>query len=130
MGFVQLHTRDVHRTDHLAMVGLSTLGSGVLQAMHRFKIHRTNVGGLLITDAPPLTFYQPYDRVFGELAAGHQGALPFGKLGRMSQRLFDVFVLACPHRCTTSLHRDDKAMYTVDSTREASISPALASLPS
>ena len=48
--------------------------------MHGFEVHGTHVGGPCITDAPPLTFQQPYDGGFGELAAGHQGALPFREL--------------------------------------------------
>jgi len=80
------------------MVSLSALGRDVLKAMHRFEIYGTNVGSPLITDAPPLTFHQPYDRVFRELAAGHQGALSFGELSiacRAAQP-FDVFVRTCP----------------------------------
>jgi hypothetical protein len=98
MGFIPLHPWDVYRTDHLTMVGLSTLRSDVLKAMHRLEINRTNVGGALITDAPPLTFRQAYDRVFGELTAGHQRAFPFGELpvAYGAAQPFDVFVHACP----------------------------------
>jgi len=59
---------------------LHTLGRDTLKAMHGFEVHGTHVGGPCITDAPPLTFQQPYDGGFGELAAGHQGALPFREL--------------------------------------------------
>src|SRR4051794_6433616 len=98
MGFIQLHPWDVYHADHLAMVGLSALCSDVLKAMYRLEINRTNVGGARITDAPPLTFRQSYDRVFGELTAGHQSALSFRELpvaGGAAQP-FDVFVRAGP----------------------------------
>src|SRR5262249_30724957 len=42
----------------------------------RLASHGTDVGGALITDAPPLALHQPYDRVFRERAAGHQGPRP------------------------------------------------------
>jgi hypothetical protein len=58
MGFVQLDAGHIHLAHHLAMVGLSAMGRDVLQAMHRFEIHGTNVGSPLITDAPPLTLHQ------------------------------------------------------------------------
>src|SRR5215813_7414597 len=98
MGFIQLDAGHVHLAHYLAMVGLSALGSDVLKAMHRFEIHRANVGGPLIADAPPLTFHQPYNRVFGELAAGHQGALPFRELPAACRtaQSFDVLVRPCP----------------------------------
>jgi hypothetical protein len=98
MGFIQLDAGHVHRTDHLAMVGLSALGRDVLQAMHRLEINRTNVGGALITDAPLLTYHQSYDRLFGELTAGHQGPLPVGELPIAcgAAQPFDVFVRPCP----------------------------------
>lgn len=80
MGFIQLHPGHVHLTDNLTMVGFGTLGRDLLQAVHGFEIHRTNVSGALITDAPPLTFHQLYDGLCGELAAGHEGALPFREL--------------------------------------------------
>ena len=98
MGFVHLDAGHVHLAHHLAMVGLSALGSDVLKAMHRFEIRRTNIGGPLVTDAPPLTFDQPSDRVFGKLAMGHQGARPFGELlvACRAAQSFDVFVRAWP----------------------------------
>jgi hypothetical protein len=80
------------------MVGLGALSSDALETMHRFESHGTNVGGPLITDAPPLTFQQLYDRVFGELTTGQQGALPFGELSvacRAAQP-FDMLVCTCP----------------------------------
>jgi hypothetical protein len=80
MRFIQLDAGHVYLAHNLAMMSLSALGSDVLKAMHRFEIHGTNVGGPCITDTPPLTFQQPYDRVFGELAASHQGAFPFREL--------------------------------------------------
>ena len=58
MGFIPLDAGHVHRTDSLAMVGLSALGSDVLHAMHRLEINGTKIGGVLITDAPPLTLQQ------------------------------------------------------------------------
>ena len=98
MGFIHLHPGHVHPTDNLAMVGLGTLGCHLLQAVHGFEIHRTNVSGALITDAPPLTFHQPYDGLFGELTAGHQGALPFRELpvACRTAQPFDVLVRPCP----------------------------------
>src|SRR5262245_36681459 len=80
MGFIQLHPGHVHPTHNLAMVGLGTLGCNLLQALHGVEIYRTNVRSALITDAPPLTFHQLYDGIFGKLAAGHEGALPFREL--------------------------------------------------
>jgi hypothetical protein len=80
MGFIQLHPGHVHPTHNLAMVGLGTLGCNLLQAVHGVEIHRTHVRSALITDAPPLTLHQLYDGLFGELAAGHEGALPFREL--------------------------------------------------
>jgi len=77
------------------MMGLSTLGSDTLKAMHCFEIHGTNVSGPCITDAPPLPFQQPYDRVFGELAASHQGALPFGELPVACRAAQPFDMLAC-----------------------------------
>ena len=94
MGCVQLHPGHVHLTDYLTRVALSTLGRDLLQAVHGFEIHGTHISGACITDAPPLTFHQLYDGIFGELAAGHEGALPFRELpvaGRTAQP-FDVLV--------------------------------------
>src|SRR5438477_8488363 len=66
--------------------------------MHGLEIHGTDVGGPLITDAPPLTLHQPYDRVFRKLAASHQRALPFRKLpvARCTAQPFDVLVRPGP----------------------------------
>jgi hypothetical protein len=98
MGLIPLDARHVHRPDHLAVVGLSALGSDVLQAMHRLEVNATNVSGALITDTPPLAFQQAYDRLFGELTAGHEGSLPFGAfpVACYTAQPFDVFVRACP----------------------------------
>src|SRR5262252_917429 len=98
MGFVQLPPGHVHLTDNLTMVGLSTLGRDLLQAVHGFEIHRTNISGALITDAPPLTFHQLYDGIFGEPAAGHEGALPFRELpvACRTAQPFDVLVRPGP----------------------------------
>ena len=71
MGLIQLDAGDIHLAYNPAMMGFSTMGSDTLKAMHCFEIHGTNVGGPCITDAPPLTFQQLYDGVFGEFAAGH-----------------------------------------------------------
>src|SRR5262245_56622192 len=60
--------------------GLGPLRCLPLKAMHRLESHRTDGGGPLIADAPPLTFHQLYDRLFGQLTAGHQGPRPFGAL--------------------------------------------------
>jgi hypothetical protein len=80
MRLLHLDTGHVHLVDNLAMMGRSTMGSAPLQAMHCCESHGTNIGGSFITDAPPLTLQQLYDWVFGELAAGPQGALPFREL--------------------------------------------------
>jgi hypothetical protein len=66
--------------------------------MHRFELHGTNVGSPFITDAPPLALEQAFDGLLRQLAAGHQGTLPFRALSvacRAAQP-FEVFVLACP----------------------------------
>src|SRR5438132_14223986 len=58
----------------------SSLGRPPLKALDGLAIHRPDVGGPRIADAPPRTLHQPYARVFRELAAGHQGARPFREL--------------------------------------------------
>jgi hypothetical protein len=80
------------------MVRLGSLSSQALKAMDGLEIHGTDVSGPLITDAPPLTFHQPYDCIFRELAAGHQGALPFRELPAAchTTQPFDVLVRPCP----------------------------------
>ena len=45
MGFVQLHPGHVHLTDYLTMVGLSTLGRALLQAVHGFEIQGIQFAG-------------------------------------------------------------------------------------
>jgi len=77
MGCLHLDAGHGHLAPHLVRGGLRALGRAVLQARHRVASHRTNSGGPRITDAPPLPWHPPYDRVCGALAAGHQGALPF-----------------------------------------------------
>jgi len=98
MRLIQLYALHIHVLHALAMVGLGPLGSHPLKAMHRLEIHRTDVRGARITDAPSLTFHQPYKRVFGELAAGHQGALPFRELPTACRTTppFDMLVRSCP----------------------------------
>jgi hypothetical protein len=98
MRLIPLHALHIHVLHTLAMVGLSPLGRHPLKAMHRLEIHGADVGGPLITDTPPLTFHQLYDRVFRELAAGHQGALPFRELPATYRTTppFDVLVRPGP----------------------------------
>ena len=69
-----------------------------LEAMDCLDFHIANVRSPFIADAPALTFQEPFHSRLGELATGHQGALPFGELpvaGRAPQP-FDVFVRAGP----------------------------------
>src|SRR5215211_1901674 len=80
MRLIQLHPLHLEVLHALLVVRHSPLGRHPLEAIDSLEIHGTDVGGALITDTPPLTFHQLYDRVFRELAAGHQGALPFRKL--------------------------------------------------
>src|SRR5262249_39661156 len=51
-----------------------------------------------ITDTPTLTFQQAHNCVFGEFTAGHQGALPFGKLPVVCRAAppFNMLVCPCP----------------------------------
>ena len=80
------------------MMGLRTVGCHRLKPMHGLEIHRTDIGGALITDTPPLTFHELGHSRFGEFAPGHQGPLPFGALpvACRAAEPFDVFVFACP----------------------------------
>jgi hypothetical protein len=93
--FIQLDAGDVHLAHHLVMMGLSALGTDVLQALHRFEVYRPKVGGPCITDAPPRAFHQPYDRIFGKFTAGHQGARPFGELPVAYRAAQSFNMLAC-----------------------------------
>src|SRR5215510_4888980 len=80
MGLSQLDTLHVSLLHNLLMMGLRTVGGHRLKPMHGLEIHRTEIGGALITDTPPLTFQELGHGRFGEFAAGHQGPLPFGEL--------------------------------------------------
>src|SRR4030095_13132955 len=82
----------------LLVVRHSPLGRHLLETIDGLKIHGTDVGGPRVTNPPPLTFHQLYDRVFRELAAGHQGALPFRELPAACRTAqpFDVLVRPCP----------------------------------
>src|SRR5207245_6246968 len=98
MCLIQLHPLHLQVLHALPVVRLGPLGSHPLEAMDGLEVYGTDVGGPLIADAPPLTFHQPYHRVFRELAAGHQGALPcreFPAACRTAQP-FDVLVPPCP----------------------------------
>src|SRR5215216_8131735 len=98
MRLIQLHPLHLEVLHALLVVRHSPLGRHPLEAMDGLEIHGTDVGGSLITDTPPLTFHQLYDRVFRELAAGHQGALPFRKLpvACHTAQPFDVLVRPGP----------------------------------
>jgi len=75
--FVQLDPLHVHLLHDLLLMGLRTVGCHRLKPLHSLKLHRTDSGGALITDAPTLTFQELLHGRFGEFASGHQGALPF-----------------------------------------------------
>src|SRR5262249_11383341 len=97
MGLIQLDTLHVYLLHDLLMMALRTAGGHRLKPMHGLEIHRTDIGGALITDTPPLTFQELGHRRFGEVAPGHQGPLPFGALPgacRAAEPLH-VFVFAC-----------------------------------
>src|SRR5262245_37694610 len=98
MRLIQLHAGHVHVPDHLLVMGLGPLGGHTLEAIHGLEIDRTYIGSARIADAPPLTFHQLHDRLFGELAAGHEGALPFRELpvACRTAQPFDVLVRPCP----------------------------------
>src|SRR4029453_7559330 len=72
-----LHRQVLHA---LAVVHLSSMGRHPLEAMDRLESHGTEVRRARITDAPALTFQELCHGRFRELAAGHQGALPFREL--------------------------------------------------
>src|SRR4029450_2790952 len=95
---IHLHPLYVHGLDYLAMMKLGPMGCHLLKPMHGLECHPTDIGGALITDAPSLTFQQSYARIFGELTAGHQGALPLGELlvTCCAAQPFDMLVGACP----------------------------------
>jgi hypothetical protein len=80
MGLIQLDTLHVYLLHDLLVMGLRTVGCHRLKPMHSLEIHRTDIGGALITDTPPLTFQELGYSCFGEFAPGHQGPLPFGEL--------------------------------------------------
>src|SRR5262247_1526602 len=95
---IPLHTRHLHVLYALPMMGLGTMRGHALEAMDRLDLHITNICSAFVADTPPLTLHQPYDRVFRELAASHQGPLPFGELSvayRAAQP-FDVLVRPGP----------------------------------
>ena len=80
MRLIHLHAGHVHVPDHLLVRGLRPRGGHTLAALHGLEIDRTEIGSALITDAPALILHQLSDRLCGELAAGHEGALPFRAL--------------------------------------------------
>jgi hypothetical protein len=98
MRFIPLDAGHVDLAHDLAMVGLSPLGCNLLKAVHRLELHRTNVGSPCITDAPALTFQQPYDSIFGKFTPGQQGSLAFREYAAACRTAqpFDVFVRSCP----------------------------------
>src|SRR5262245_15568674 len=98
MRLIQLHPLHLQVLHALPVVRFRALGCHPLEAMDGLEIHRTNVGGPLIADAPSLTFHQPYDGVFRELAAGHQSALAFRELPATSRTAqpFDMLVRPGP----------------------------------
>jgi hypothetical protein len=51
-----LDTLHVSLLHDLLMMHLRTAGCHRLKPMHGLEIHRTDIGGALITDTPPLTF--------------------------------------------------------------------------
>jgi hypothetical protein len=75
-----LDTLHVYLLHNLLLMGLRTVGCHRLKPMHGLQNHRTDIGGALITDTPPLTFQELGHSRCGEFAPGHQGPLPFGAL--------------------------------------------------
>src|SRR5262245_60852879 len=57
MCLIQLHPLHLEVLHALPVVRLSSMGRNPLEAMDSLEIHRTDVGGPLIADAPPLTFH-------------------------------------------------------------------------
>jgi hypothetical protein len=98
MGLIQLHARHLDLTGDLPMVNLGAVGSHALKPMDGLERHATDIGGPLVTDAPPLTLEQPFDRLFWQLTPGHQGPCPLGELlvAHRASQPFDMLVLACP----------------------------------
>src|SRR5262249_31174910 len=76
MRLIPLHPLHRQVWHALPVVRRRSLGRHPLATLDGLERHGTDVGSPLITDAPPLTLHQPYDRVFRELAASQQGALP------------------------------------------------------
>src|SRR5262249_38916707 len=98
MGLIQLHARHIYVLHALSMVRLGSLGSQGLKAMDSLEIHGTDVRCALITDTPALTFQEPLDSRFGELAAGHQGPRALGEFlgANGTAQPFDMLMLARP----------------------------------
>jgi hypothetical protein len=98
MGFIQLYALYIHVLHTVPMMHLGPLGRYALKTVDSLEIHGTDVRCPRITDAPALTFQQLYDRLFWELTAGHQGALPFGELlvACGATQPFDMLVCTCP----------------------------------
>jgi hypothetical protein len=98
MGLIQWDTLNVSLLHDLLLMGLRTVGCHRLKPINGLESHRTDIGGALITDTPPLTFQELFYGRFGEFTAGHQGPLPCGALpvACRAAQPFDVFVLACP----------------------------------
>jgi len=95
MRLIQLHALHLQVLHTLAVVRLRSLGRYPLETMDGLEIHSTDVGGPRIADAPPLAFHQPYNRVFGQLTADQQGALPFGELPVACRAAQPFDMLAC-----------------------------------
>src|SRR5215470_3358871 len=98
MGLIQLHALHFYVLHALAMLRLGSLGSQGLKAMDSLEIHGTNVRCTLITDAPALTFQEPFYSRFRQLAAGHQGPRPLGEFlgANNTAQPFDMLMLARP----------------------------------
>jgi hypothetical protein len=64
MGFIQLHAGHIHVLDHLLVMALGTPSGDTLETIHGLEIHGTDIGGALITHAPPLTLQQLLHGVF------------------------------------------------------------------
>jgi hypothetical protein len=71
MRLIQVDILHVYLLHDLLMMGLRTVGGPRLTPRNGLEIHRTNIGGALITDAPTLTVQARFHSRRGELATGH-----------------------------------------------------------